>query len=192
MRQLLLLFCILPTLSYSQVQVWTKSLVLPTDELGRVQFQEVISLADSTQPANQIITRCRSWAAKTYNNSEQVVQQYDPQSGVLIIKGVLVVTTAPETKFLGTTSPPQKNNIQHTLTLEAKKGRYRATINQLSIMGYPIPVNSAIEIDPKKRYKATDRLGAEVRYLLLEGIQNEAEGLLYSLEKTLNKKEKDW
>ncbi len=61
---------------------------LPTGPEGGVQFQEVVQI-DSSTSAKELISRARTWAGKAYKSANTVVQNYDADAGVLVIKGVM-------------------------------------------------------------------------------------------------------
>jgi len=103
---LLLLFC--SVRAFAQVK-------LPTNEIGQVQYQELVKLPDNTRKAKQIIEQARLWAGHEYD-SLSAEQQYDQVNNILFIKSIYTI---------------DNQTVRYTLTIEAKYGRYRATITDL-------------------------------------------------------------
>ena len=108
MKHLLLFFLLLSLNGIAQVR-------LPTNEAGRVQYQEMVRLPDNTRKARQIIEQARSWANQQYD-STTAEQQYDAEHTILFIRSFF---------------PINNQSIRYTLTIEAKFGRYRATLTDL-------------------------------------------------------------
>lgn len=98
---------------------------LPTNELGQVQYQEVVRIKDSKQTARQIMAQARSWAETHYADNEYTEQQVDAENNIL---------------FIRTASQLEGQLIRYTLTIEPKYGRYRATITDM------IATNGAINV----------------------------------------------
>ena len=88
---------------------------LPTNETGQVQYQELVKLPDNTRKAKQIIEQAKVWAGHEYD-SLSAEQQYDQPNNILFIKSLYLI---------------DNQNVRYTLTIEAKYGRYRATITDL-------------------------------------------------------------
>jgi hypothetical protein len=108
MKLFLFFFLLLSLNAIAQVR-------LPTNEAGQVQYQETIKLPDNTRKARQIIEQARSWANLQYD-STTAEQQYDAEHTILFIRSFF---------------PINKQSIRYTLTIEAKYGRYRATLTDL-------------------------------------------------------------
>jgi hypothetical protein len=92
---------------------------IPKDaDSGFYKFQGVVNVEGAS--ADQLLSRARAWIATTYRSAKDVVQLDDPTAGRIIAKGLIPV------RWMGETS-----HIRHTLTVEAKDGRYRYTIADL-------------------------------------------------------------
>src|SRR4051794_38172934 len=78
---LLLLFC--SVTAFAQVK-------LPTNEIGQVQYQELVKLPDNTRKAKQIIEQARLWAGQEYD-SLSAEQQYDQANSILFIKSIYTI-----------------------------------------------------------------------------------------------------
>lgn len=112
MKQLILPFLITLLLSVNTLAQFR----LPTNELGQVQYQEIVRLADTKQTARQVMAQARSWAEAHYAESSTAEKQPDTENNIL---------------FIRTASVLNGQLIRYTLTIEAKYGRYRATITDL-------------------------------------------------------------
>lgn len=127
MKKYLLLLLLGGNLSFAQSPINPVS--LPIDSTtGAVQFRDVVSI-DPALDTKAIMQRARSWVATVYKNAQDVVQQYDQEQGILIVKGQFPMIKTTEYRMMGkhTTSVPIA--IYHMLTVEAKPGRYRVTMN---------------------------------------------------------------
>ena len=89
---------------------------LPTNELGQVQYQEVVRVPDSKRPALQLMEQARSWADAHYDLNLTTEQQYDQEHNILFIKS---------------SYPINNQTVRYTLTIEPKFGRYRVTLTDL-------------------------------------------------------------
>lgn len=89
---------------------------LPANELGQVQYQEIVKVADGKQTARQVIAQARAWADEHYPSEATTEKHFDEENSILFIK---------------TTSLVGHQQLRYTLTIEAKYGRYRATIIDL-------------------------------------------------------------
>ena len=103
---LLLFFCSFT--AFAQVK-------LPTNETGQVQYQELVKLRDNTRKAKQIIEQAKEWASHEYDSLSAELQ-YDQANNILFVKSLYLIGN---------------QNVRYTLTIEAKYGRYRATITDL-------------------------------------------------------------
>ena len=93
---------------------------LPTNEVGQVQYQEIVRVPNAKLPARQLMEQVRAWA--THHNAANLTteQQYDQEHNILFVKSSYSI-----------------NNqlIRYILTIEPKFGRYRATITELITEG---------------------------------------------------------
>lgn len=89
---------------------------LPANELGQVQYQEIVRLSDTQRPARQLISQTKQWVREYYADSNAVEQQYDQEHNILFIKyGFRIDNQA----------------IRYTIILEGKTGRYRVTLTDM-------------------------------------------------------------
>ncbi|QJD77617.1 DUF4468 domain-containing protein [Spirosoma rhododendri] len=108
-RLLIVLFFIAAYPALAQVQ-------LPTDANGQVQFQELVRLTDKTRPSKQVFSQSQAWAERYFKPANEPEVQPDLANGVLFVRGVY---------------PIGEQFVRFTMLIEAKMGRYRATITDL-------------------------------------------------------------
>jgi hypothetical protein len=89
---------------------------LPADANGQVQFQETVRLTDKTRSAKQVFTQSQAWAERYFKPTNEPEVQPDQEHGVLFVRGVY---------------PFGEQFVRFTMLIEAKTGRYRATITDL-------------------------------------------------------------
>ncbi len=89
---------------------------LPTDANGQVQFQDLVRLTDKTRSAKQVFTQSQAWAERYFKPTNEPEVQPDQEHGVLFVRGVY---------------PIGEQFVRFTMLIEAKTGRYRATITDL-------------------------------------------------------------
>lgn len=188
---------------------------MPIDSsTGAIQFREVVTL-DPSLDAKTIIQKARTWVTNSYRSANDVVQQYDPEVGVLIVKGQFQVNKTGGYKQYTTTVPMP---VFETLTIEAKPGRYRVTLADYEVgagNGGPRTVltadrgttspeaymsnlqkqvagqsmERAILKNAEKNLEST--LNSDRQFML--DIKKQSQGILQSLKQFMQKKaEKDW
>ncbi|GAB3023384.1 hypothetical protein [Spirosoma pulveris] len=111
MKYALFFFLFLPLFSVAQVQ-------LPTNELGQVQYQDLVRVPDSKRPARQLMEQVRAWASQYYPQASEAEQQFDQEHNILFVRTFYAIG---------------KRSVRYTLTIETKFGRYRATLTDLII-----------------------------------------------------------
>jgi len=70
---------------------------------------------------NKLYGQLREWVAVNYKSAKDVIQMDDPRLGKIVLKGLYTYNL----ETMGTTFP---NKVYHMITLEAKDGRFRYTI----------------------------------------------------------------
>ncbi len=120
---LLLAFCSLNAVA---------QVTLPVNELGQVQYQEIVRVPDSKRPARQLMEQARAWAGQEYESNLTTEQQYDQEHNILFVKSSYSINN---------------QTVRYTLTIEPKFGRYRATLTDLIVvskgLNSPILASSA-------------------------------------------------
>ena len=121
---------------------------LPVNELGQVQYQEVIRVPDSKRPARQLMEQARAWADRHYRANLTTEKQYDKEHNILFIKSTYSANNQP---------------VRYTLTIEPKFGRYRATITDLITQsnGLNVPIRATSVTVDEIRKAAVDSLKTE-------------------------------
>lgn len=109
MKIAVLFFVFISVSAFAQVK-------LPTSETGQVQYQEIVRLGDGKGPARPVYDKIRTWAREHYPLANEAELQYDQQHGIVFVRSLY---------------PIGNNSIRYTLTIEARIGRYRATITDL-------------------------------------------------------------
>lgn len=109
LRLLIVIFFAVACPAVAQVQ-------LPADDNGQVQFQETVRLTDKTRSAKQVFAQSQAWAERYFKQVNEPEVQPDQEHGVLFVRGVY---------------PIGGQFVRFTMLIEAKTGRYRATITDL-------------------------------------------------------------
>lgn len=89
---------------------------LPTSETGQVQYQEIVRIGDGRGPARPIFDQIRAWARQRYPMANEAELHYDQQHGIAFVRSLYTIGN---------------QSIRYTLTVEARIGRYRATVTDL-------------------------------------------------------------
>ena len=108
---------------------------LPANEAGQVQYQEIVRIGDGKGPARPIFDQIRLWAQQHYPRANEAELHYDQQHGIVFVRSLYAIGD---------------QSIRYTLTIEARIGRYRATITDLiaeqGVLTQPVrPVSSSAE-----------------------------------------------
>lgn len=109
MKYLPILFFFLSVPAFAQVR-------LPANDAGQVQYQEIVRIGDGKVPARQVFDQVQTWAGQHYPAENEAERHFDQQHGILFVRSVF---------------PIGDRSVRYTLTVEAKIGRYRATITDL-------------------------------------------------------------
>lgn len=109
MKTTVFFFIILSVSAFAQVK-------LPTSETGQVQYQEIVRLGNGKGPARPVFDQIRTWARQQYPMANEAELHYDQQHGIVFVRSLYAVGNY---------------TIRYTLTIEARIGRYRATITDL-------------------------------------------------------------
>ena len=152
---------------------------LPTNEVGQVQYQEIVRVPNAKLPARQLMEQARAWANQYYAANLTTEQHLDQTSNILFIK-----------------SSYSLNNqlVRYVLTIEPKYGRYRATITELVSEGnsltVPVLASSTTVVELEKTVgKTSDRKlleqTANQQANLYKQIDNACRGTLLNLKQEL-------
>jgi hypothetical protein len=125
MKTALILLC-LPIYFPGYSQLNPGPVKMPIDSTsGHIQFQQVVSLEPDMNTA-AIIRKVKDWVAITYPSTKNTVQQYNPESGILVANGQFPVT---RTSYYLDQAATETITVYQTVTIEAKPGRYRVTLS---------------------------------------------------------------
>ena len=109
MKTALVFLLLISATAFAQVK-------LPTSETGQVQYQEIVRIGDGKGPARPIFDQIRTWARERYPLANEAELHYDNRHGITFVRSLYTIGN---------------QSIRYTLTIEAKIGRYRATITDL-------------------------------------------------------------
>lgn len=142
---------------------------LPRDEkTGRYTYQEVVKVEGAS--ARDLYSQARAWVARTYVSAQDVVQLEDSDAARLIVKGLWQTSSG----FLR-----PGGWIRHTLTIEAKDGRYRYTISDL-ILAFDPPTGREVPLEDRN-------LGIPYSHKYLEDAARDARDTIASLKAAMAK-----
>ena len=137
----LLLFIAMTLFSISTVYGQKKTLELPFDSLtNKIAYSEVVYV-DSLTSKQVLFSRAREWFAKAYKSSTNVIQMEDKESGKIVGKALITVYM---TTVFG--SHEESGNINYTITIYVKDGRYKYEITDFNHTG--LYVNSSVGRTP--------------------------------------------
>lgn len=95
-------------------------------------FSEVIH-TDSTDTADELFVRARSWFVDVFENPDKVLQVQDKTAGELIGKGTVPYK---QSNFMWGGSATTEGNISFIVRIQVKPGRYRYEITGFSHLPY--------------------------------------------------------
>lgn len=138
----------------------------------KVTYTDVVQV--DSMPAKTIHTAFRRWFLNAYRSAKDVIQIDDTEAGLLAGKGVVRV------QWQVTFYAVQDVNVYHTVTLEARAGRYKYTFTDFiidyyvpptnGIAGVPVrqPIESWMPNRPKARTKVFVPLDAAIRGMIAD------------------------
>lgn len=153
MKKLLCVFLLLSTSALAQVK-------LPTNEAGLVQYQEIVRIGDGKEPARQVFNQLQSWAVHHYPSQTEAERHDDEAHGIVFVRSLYLI---------------RNRSVRYTLTIEARIGRYRATITDLVAenkgLAVPVqPVSPTVE-ELKKVANGTAQNDAVVEQIATEQVE---------------------
>lgn len=125
---------------------------------GLYTYQAVVPAEGAD--AVELMSRARGWAAVAYASAQHVVQLDDPVGQRLVLKGNVQVSRG------WTAYVP----VNHTLTIEAKDGRYRYILTDFAVAAYSVNGQPVEGTWWEKEHKFWERLDVQCR-ALLDGLQ---------------------
>lgn len=102
---------------------------LPFDpQTQLITYQGVVQVPGASQA--DLYARAAAWAAKSYSTTPNAIQQQDPQTGQLVIKGLRPAVT--RAVYDGVLRSSYAGVVSHTLTIYVKDGRYKYVLTGLT------------------------------------------------------------
>ena len=148
----------------------------------RVEFKVIDSL---NLPKQELYVRARSFIAYSFKNSKNVIQMDDKEAGKIICKGSMT----PSSK--GTFGITYQNNVDFTLTVDLKDGKYRVVITDLYHSGLgPQKEYAGGAIENEKPACGTFFIPKKDWDKMKEVIKKEASDYLESFKVAMNKEVK--
>ncbi|WP_321517443.1 DUF4468 domain-containing protein [uncultured Bacteroides sp.] len=150
---------------------------------GKVYYSEIVPVKDVS--ADKLYIRARSWVAKTFVNSQKVIQMENKEAHKLILKGSGVISNRGHYFFC-------------TITIQAKDGRYRYEISDFIFQGLSDGFIPKIIKQPFETYfKGCDCENKKNRLILITIKRNTEITIIQSLNKTMitvdpSEKEDNW
>lgn len=99
---------------------------IPWSSDNKIQYQEVVAMEGVSK--DELYARAKAWVAETYRSGQMATHLDDAFNGRLVVNGLDV--TPPYGPILLRTI----RKIWHTLTIEAKDGRYRYTVDDFKVI----------------------------------------------------------
>lgn len=132
--------------------------IIPLNAEGRLSYNANGKVEGATK--EELFKRARKWFVKTYNSAKDVLQVNDASAGELIGKG----STPTVAKVQRVT---WHNNVNHTLTLDVKDGRYRIElcdfkVDGVLLMNYKLPYIATTQNHYTELYTAIDAHNKEL------------------------------
>jgi hypothetical protein len=148
----------------------------------KLELKVIDSLNFSKQ---ELYVRARAFIAYSFKNSKNVIQMDDKDAGKIICKGSMT----PASK--GTFGMTYQNNVDFTLTIDVRDGKYRALISEIYHSGLgPKKEYAGGAIENEKPACGTFFIPKKDWDKMKEAIKAEASAYLDSLKTAMNKEVK--
>ncbi len=99
----------------------------PVDEATKlITYSKVVELSGVSKA--DIYTRSLAWANTYYKNPADVIREKNADDGKVVCKGRFKLMSEPDKKGF----QKDEGNIQYTLTVEAKDGKYRYKLTEIN------------------------------------------------------------
>jgi hypothetical protein len=134
---------------------------------GAVGMQEVIQIDSATK--KELYSRAKMWVSEAFKSANNVIQLDDADNGILLLKGITMI----EVKTLVKT----QMNMRFTLKIEAKEGKYRYSLTNITVAD----IEEAAERYWKGMYKS-------FRPPVTKGLQDLVDMLKKGMIKTIEEK----
>jgi len=136
---------------------------MPIDSVtNKPTYTEVVGV--DGVPASELYSRAKLWIANTYKSAEAVIDMDDKDTSTIIARGTFAI------KYL-----TGSWDIRHSITISAKDGRYKYTINRIGVVqeatfikgiGAVPAYDEDIDAMPKQMEKVYERINAGVQEII--------------------------
>ena len=116
MKRLLIIILMLASVSLN-AQNWP---IDPTTK--EINFTSVVTIDSAAK--NDLFVRANEWFAKTFNDSKEVIQMSDKESGKIVGKGIFKV-------YFHSFGTKDAGYVHYTISIMVKDGRYKYSLNDL-------------------------------------------------------------
>ena len=177
--KLLFLFCLIITkAAFSQTKTVNPDSIFKVID-GRYTIEKIVPVENISK--NNLYQRGLRWLVMSYRSANNVIQLQDSINGEIIGKG-----------NLNTICWNKKIDVEHTIDILFKDGRFKVVVNQLIITIH----NSANGIDyPHTESIETLKLNGKDKLKLYTAVNDEIEKLINDLTKSMqseSKAKEDW
>jgi hypothetical protein len=177
--KLLFLFCLIITkASFSQTKTVNPDSIFKVID-GRYTIEKIVPVENISK--NNLYQRGLRWLVMSYRSANNVIQLQDSINGEIIGKG-----------NLNTICWNKKIDVEHTIDILFKDGRFKVVVNQLIITIH----NSANGIDyPHTESIETLKLNGKDKLKLYTAVNDEIEKLINDLTNSMQSESKgkeDW
>jgi len=177
--KLLIIFCLIfPNTGFSQINTINPDSIFKVID-GRYTIEKIVSVENVIK--NNLYQKGLRWLVMTYRSANNVIQLQDSINGEIIGKG-----------NLNTICWNKKIDVEHTIDILIKDGRFKVIVNQFIITIH----NSANGIDyPHTEPIETLKLNVKDKLKLYTSVNDEIEKLINDLTKSMqseSKAKEDW
>jgi hypothetical protein len=166
---------------------------LPTDENGKINFNEVIAIDSVT--AGEFYLRAKRFFVDTFKSANDVIQMDDKESSIIIGKGYSDI-------YIKIAGPPTALQMWYSIRIQGRDGRYKYEIYDITFKSYSslyapgstAPAEQAFEKSAYYKNNGEPRAVSE-RYKIemLKAIQNLTNSIKTAMKvPTTTKSKNDW
>ena len=177
-KLLFIISLLIPTVTFSQTKTINPDSIFKVID-GRYTIEKIVPVENVVK--NNLYQKGLRWLVMTYRSANNVIQLQDSINGEIIGKG-----------NLNAICWNKKIDVEHTIDILFKDGRFKVVVNQLIITIH----NSANGIDyPHTESIETLKLNGKDKLKLYTAVNDEIEKLINDLTKSMqseSKAKEDW
>jgi hypothetical protein len=177
-KLLFIISLLIPTVTFSQTKTINPDSIFKVID-GRYTIEKIVPVENVSK--NNLYQRGLRWLVMSYRSANNVIQLQDSINGEIIGKG-----------NLNTICWNKKIDVEHTIDIIFKDGRFKVIVNQLIITIH----NSANGIDyPHTESIETLKLNGKDKLKLYTAVKDEIEKLINDLTRSIKNESKpsdDW